>query len=287
MAADYDRSFTDTLLGGLMRRAVWRRMDAAFRPGDRVLELNCGTGADAVYLGRRGVRVLATDVSPAMVEVARAKVERAGLSGVVEVERLAIEELSAQAGDQETRRRAGKEHAADRPASLSPGLLVSDLPAHPLASSGPFDGALSNFGGLNCVDDLAPVAAGLAARLRPGASALVCLMGPLVPWEWGWFLRRGSPRKALRRLRRGGTPWRGMTIRYPSIGAARRAFAPHFRLTRAGGVGALLPPSYAEDWAARHPRLVERLAAWERRLEALPPLPWLADHYLLELERKA
>src|SRR5687768_4202797 len=74
MAADYDRSFSDSLIGTLMRRAVWRRLDAYFCPGDRVLELNCGTGEDAIYLGRRGVRVLATDIAPAMLDVARGKV---------------------------------------------------------------------------------------------------------------------------------------------------------------------------------------------------------------------
>ena len=62
---------------------------------------------------------------------------------------------------------------------------------------GPFDGALSNFGGLNCVDDLG------VRRLRPGLGgaargvALLCVMGPVVPWEWGWFLlpRAGRARR--------------------------------------------------------------------------------------------
>ncbi len=151
--------------------------------------------------------------------------------------------------------------------------------------STPFDGALSNFGGLNCVADLPGVAAGLAGCLRPGAMALLCVMGPLVPWEWAWYLRRGQPAKAFRRLRRGGVAWRGLTIRYPSIGALRRAFAPWFRMRRVSAVGALLPPSYVEEWAAQRPRLLDRLGRWERRAETWPPLPWLADHYLLELER--
>lgn len=250
MAADYDQAFTDTLIGARMRQAVWRRLDAAFCPGAHVLELNCGTGEDAVYLARRGVHVLATDISSAMLAAARAKVERAGLHELVQVEQLDITRLA--------------EHAAG--------------PRH-------FDGALSNFGGLNCVADLAAAARGLAAHLRPGAPALLCVMGPLVPWEWAWYLWRGQPRKAFRRLRPGGTPWRGLSIHYPTVGALRRAFAPAFRLRRVSAVGALLPPSYAEGWARRHPRALALLAACERRIEVLPPLPWLADHYLVELER--
>lgn len=250
IAADYDRAFTDSAIGRRQRAAVWRRLDATFAPGDRVLELNCGTGEDAVHLGARGVRVLATDISEPMLAVAHAKVEHAGLTGTVELARVAIERL-------------------------------------PHAAPDGFDGAFSNFGGLNCIDDLPAVARALAAMLRPGAPALLCVMGPLVPWEWGWHLAHGQPRKAVRRLRRGGTAWRGLTIRYPSIGGVRRAFAPHFAQRRVAAIGALVPPSYAEAWAQRHPRLLALLDRWERRLETLPPLPWLADHYLIELERKA
>ena len=50
-------------------------------------------------------------------------------------------------------------------------------------------------------------------------------------------------------------------------------------------VGTLVPPPYAEAWARRHPKLLAWLDRWERRMEAFPGLAWLADHYLLELER--
>ena len=249
LAPEYDVRFTSTPLGVLLRQSVWRRLDARFAPGDRVLELACGTGEDAVHLARRGVRVLATDASPAMVEAARRKAVLTGVEASVEVRPLAIEDLGA--------------------------------------LSGTFDGAFSNFGGLNCVGDLAAVARGLAPRLRPGAPVLLCVMGPLVPWEWLGFLARGRPAQAVRRLRRGGVPWRGTLVRYPSIARLRRAFEPAFRLTRVAAVGALLPPTDLAAWTRRHPRLLSFLARLERRLATMPPLPWLADHYLAELERTA
>jgi hypothetical protein len=107
-------------------------------------------------------------------------------------------------------------------------------------------------------------------------------MGPLVPWEWVWHLALGQPGKAFRRLRPGGARWRGLHVRYPTPGAVARAFAA-CRVVRTSAIGALLPPPFAERWAQRHPRLVAGLGRWERRLEAMPPLPWLADHYLLEM----
>lgn len=243
LAAGYDDGFTRTLLGERLRRAVWRRLDVLFAPGDRILELACGTGEDALHLAGRGVRVLATDVAPEMVRVAKEKL--AGVPGA-EVRHLAVEDLDR----------------LDEP---------------------PFDGVLSDFGGLNCVADLPAAGRALAARLRPGAVAVLCVMGPVVPWEWLWFRGRG---KAFRRLTPGGVEWRGLRVRYPTIRRLRSSFAPAFRMRRVAALGALLPPPYAESWAARHPRLIDRLDRWERRLETLPPLPWLADHYLMELERR-
>lgn len=250
LAADYDRTFTASTIGRRMRAAVWRRLDPAFAPGDRILELNCGTGEDAVHLAQRGVHVTATDVSLEMLSATQSKVDRAGLSGLVEVRRLAIEGLSA----------------------LPPKVH--------------FDGLLSNFGGLNCVSDLPAAARMIGQVLRPGGRALLCMMGPTVPWEWLWYVAHGQPRKALRRFGRRGARWRGLTIQYPSIGAVRRAFAPDFVARRVAAVGALVPPTYAESWAARHPRMLATMDSLERRFERVPPLPWLADHYLIELERR-
>ena len=248
LAADYDSQFTDSPLGVLLRQAVHRRLDARFAPGDRVLEMACGTGEDAVHLGRRGVRVVATDASENMIDRASAKVTAASLDDRIETKWLAIEDLAA--------------------------------------LSGPFDGAFSNFGGLNCVADLAGLGRTLGDLVRPGGAVLLCVMGPFVPWEWAGFLLRAEFGKAFRRLRRGGVEWRGVTVRYPTPAALRRAFAPAFRPLRLSAVGALLPPTEWELWAARHPRMLAALARWERRLETAPPLAWLSDHYLLELERR-
>lgn len=256
MAAGYDAGFSATALGVLLRQAIWRRLDARFGAGDRLLEIGCGTGEDALHLASRGARVLATDASPAMLAIVRRKAARAGLDARVATRRLAIEELGA-----------ARWHEAGE---IGP----------------PFDGAWSSFGALNCVTDLRAAGRALAALLPSGAPLLLCVMGPLVPWEWAFFLRRGELAKAFRRLAPRGARWRGLTVRYPSIRALARAFAPAFRRRRVSAVGALLPPTYAEDWADRHPQLIARLAGWERRLERCWPLPWLADHYLLELERR-
>jgi SAM-dependent methyltransferase len=246
-AEAYDAKFTRTRIGTAMRAVVWTRCAARFRPGFRILEMNCGTGEDARWLAARGMDVLATDVSPGMIEVSRRKLADSTENRAVQFQTLAWEQLEA-------------------------------------LDAAPFDGMLSNFGGLNCVADLSGAAGSLARKLKPGAIAILCIMGPRVPWEWLWFLARGRPDSAFRRMRR-NRRWSGIAIHYPSITDTVRAFAPNFRLLRAGAIGALLPPPYTESALGRYPRLLATLERLERRWEVHWPLPQLADHYLLELER--
>ncbi|HBY98317.1 MAG TPA: class I SAM-dependent methyltransferase, partial [Chloroflexi bacterium] len=124
-AASYDAAFTDTHLGRLLREAVWARLAQQFQPGMHILELNCGTGEDAIWLARRGLRVTATDNSPGMLAVARGKAGRAGVDDRIEFRRLDLGEIGEWRFEVEGERRERE----DGPAG--------------------FDGVLSNFGGLN------------------------------------------------------------------------------------------------------------------------------------------
>jgi SAM-dependent methyltransferase len=253
VAPDYDREFTYTALGRALRGRVWRRLEARFAPGGRVLELNCGTGEDAAWLAERGLSVVATDQSEAMLAVARRKT--AGLP--VELAQL---DLSAP--------------------SLEPYAL----------SLAPFSGAFSNFGGLNCVADLRPLAQSLAAWLRPGAPLVLVVMGPFCLWETGWHALRGHWRAAARRWRSGGQARiGGQTVRvfYPAPGQLARIFAPEFRAVRLSGLGVALPPSLMAAAMERHEWLFATLGALEDAVSGLWPFPHLADHYILELERRA
>src|SRR5512134_583429 len=60
MAAAYGASCTTTAYGTCLRAFVWERLDGVFGGAERVLEIGCGTGEDAVHLANRGVHVLAT-----------------------------------------------------------------------------------------------------------------------------------------------------------------------------------------------------------------------------------
>ena len=168
MAQEYDAAFTATRLGRVLREMVWERYESRFAGRERLLEIGCGTGEDAVHLARRGHQVFATDASEEMVRVARYKAEHAGVAHRIQFLCAPMESL-------------GHELAGMR-----------------------FDGVYSNFGALNCAAYLQTLSAELARHLAPGAPLVFVVMGRHVLWEWAWFLARGEARKAFRRLSRGG-----------------------------------------------------------------------------------
>jgi ubiquinone/menaquinone biosynthesis C-methylase UbiE len=251
-AAAYDSVFTRTTIGRWLRARVWARLKPNFQPGMRVLELNCGTGEDALWLAQRGVHMLATDASEPMLAVARAKAQTTPFAARIAWQALDLAQL---------------------PAEFEDG----------------FDGALSNFGGLNCLADRRGVAEFLARVVRPGGRVALVVMGPWCPWEVAWYaahLRFGT---AARRWRRGGVDAEvhGARVRvwYPTPGRLRREFAPWFRAAGLYGIGALLPPPYLGGLVERYPGLFARLGSAERRVAGAWPFNVLNDHYLLELER--
>src|SRR5271163_3481157 len=73
VAASYDDRFGEWRSVSAQRRAVRRALQQTSPAGARVLELGGGTGEDAAWLAKQGFQLLLTDVSPAMVEVARSK----------------------------------------------------------------------------------------------------------------------------------------------------------------------------------------------------------------------
>jgi SAM-dependent methyltransferase len=233
------------------------RLAALFPPGSRLLEIGCGSGEMAIRLALAGREVIATDISPAMIEAAQS----------------AADSQRAPGADRVTWRVA---------------------PAGQLARvvTGPLDGAYSNFGPLNCEPELETLSATLAGLLPPGAAVLCSVMGRWCAWELALGFARFRPREATRRLGRGwrtarmsaaaGEPASEIAVRYYSPREFARRFEPHFRLEACLGYPVVIPPPYT---AARWPNAARRLASIERRVRGWPGFRSLGDHFLVVLRR--
>jgi len=257
LAASYDEVFTRTEVGRLQREKVWKYLDNNFdfNKPINVLELNCGTGEDAIRFAQRGCKVMATDISQNMVDITREKVEKAGLSGQVECQVLDIKRITSEDLDHE------------------------------------YDLVFSNFGGLNCVSirRIRKLQTALWEGLRSKGRLVAVAMPTFCAFESLYFLSKLNPKKAFRRTKRSSN-WvngSGETIRihYHSPGRFIDQFGKRFRAKALIPVGFWLPPSYLDPFFRKHPKWLEQLDNQEQRTEH-SLLAGLSDHYLVDLELK-
>jgi SAM-dependent methyltransferase len=252
LAEDYDELFTKSLIGRAQRNAVWNVMVKTFRSGDHVLELNCGTGEDAFFLARNGVSVVACDASERMIQIARQRLCTESLDIPVHFEQLPTEQIQE------------------------------------LQSTTAFDGAFSNFSGLNCVADLRQTAEKLADLIPAGAPLLICLSTRFCISEMIWFLLHGQLRKAFRRCS-GQTTAKinefTVAVHYPTVSQLQDFFFPTFVMRTCTGIGIAVPPSYVEPWIRKYPKLLNLLCTVDKIISTCPGIRVLGDHMLLCFER--
>ena len=252
IARSYDDTFTFSPVGRAQRNVVWQKAMRTFKHGSHILELNCGTGEDAFFLTANGMRVTACDASQAMIAQAKSRLQRT--EPTPDVQFLVLP----------------SEHIGNLPDDLN------------------FDGAFSNFSGLNCTRDLSTVMSPLIQRLRPGAPLLLCLSARYCLWEIFHHLLHGRVRKAFRRC--GGVTEAkvdglSFPVYYPTVSQLRRVFGPALRIVSITGVGITVPPSYLNDWITRYPQLLALLTRIDETIQQWPLLRVLGDHMLLHIEQ--
>jgi len=256
-ASSYDDVEGRNEISERVRRISLAAAIAAFRPDDRILELGCGTGRDAVFLARHGISVVATDVSPAMVAITRARAERVGV------------------GDRVSARVSSAAEAA--------------------RDGGAYDGAYSNGAVLNLEPDLAGVGRGLASSLRPGAKAVLTAANRISLFELLVYPAVGRPRKAFRKLgqnvpipvsREGAGKRYVVPTRFLSPREFLSALGPEFDVESWRGLQVLTPPWNLVDKARLFRLAVTPLEVLEDHFGQMRGFRSLGSIFLMTLRRR-
>jgi ubiquinone/menaquinone biosynthesis C-methylase UbiE len=233
-----------------MRKQVYAHIKKILTAPGKILELNAGTGIDAVYLANQGHSVYATDLSDGMIERIRNKISMHNLG-----ERLRYQQVSY-----------------DRLEEVN--------------ESG-FDFVFSNFGGLNCIQDLGIVTKQLPRLLKPGSYVTFVVMPPVCIWELAGVLK-GNFKQAFRRLHKNGvvSHLEGEYFKtyYHSLKTIRKAFGPSFEFIVSEGLGAVLPPPYRFNYAIRHSKVYSRLKSIDGFVRRYFPFNRCADHIIVTFQ---
>lgn len=232
-----------------MRQKFYAHIQSVMPPGGQLLEINAGTGQDAVELAGRGYHIHATDFAPGMLAEIEEKVTRLRLTNQITVQTCSFTELERVTG-------------------------------------GPYDGLYSNSGGLNCIADLSIVARSLPALLRPGARVTWVIMPKICPWELAVIPK--DRRVGTRRLHRNGVLAHVegvyfMTY-YFSAKQVERSFGPRFRRIRLEGLSTFTPTADNKTFAVNHPQLYRALVRMDDSLSRHAPFNGWGDFFILTME---
>jgi len=252
-AKSYDQTFTNSNIGKAQRQQVYKYLNKLIDRSNslRVLELNCGTGEDAKYISQYGHKVIATDISNEMIQIAKAK----------------NNELSTSFYQQDITKITSKTFDEK------------------------FDLIFSNFGGFNCLSKTELTAfLDLAPQLLSTKGKLVLVVMPKhTIWETIYFSLKGQTKKAKRRTSETFVlaNVEGIDVKTWYFNPSEIAKnALHFDLINTRPIGLWVPPSYLEHSVLGKKSILNIL----KKLDLVFSWSFLskyADHYYIELEKKS
>lgn len=250
----FDHLYSNDTIIQYKRARVRDHVAAFLPPNASILELNAGTGEDAIYFASQGHRVHATDISKSMQEQLVNKAVK---------------------------------HAAGHLISHE---LCSYTELENLQQPGPYDLVFSNFAGLNCTGRLEKVLDSLYHLLKPGGHATLVILPKFCLWEL-LLAFKGKFRTAFRRFtgRRGTRAHiEGEYFRcwYYNPSFVRRHLKESFEVAKLEGLCTIVPPSYIEGFAEKHPRWYAWLVRMENKWKSTWPWKVIGDYYIITLRKK-
>ncbi len=258
IAPAYDELFTNTAIGKMQRNIICKYLDESLSTNQQlnILELNCGTGEDAVYFAKKGFSVVATDVSDEMLKITEDKINNFSLSNYITINKIDL----------------------TNPSDFNFGQK--------------FDLVFSNFGGLNCVDkkSLNNLRTVISKLLNEKGRIIFVIMPKFSLWESFYFLMKIKIDKVFRRAStkplnvnlNGGN----VQTFYYSPKEIANIFSNKFKVMNIKPVGFFIPPSFLNNFFLKKKKTLRMLDTFEKPVSKISFLAKFSDHFLIDMELK-
>jgi len=253
IAPAFDRTDKSNPILLWMRGIVHKIYLQNIRQGESVLELNCGTGIDAIFLAEHGINVYATDISDEMIRLLKEKASQEIQDGIIVAKVCSFSEVGE------------------------------------IEKTG-FDAAVSNFGGLNCINDFSQLSNDLYNKLKPGGKFIAVVMNKLCPWEILYFILKFDLKKAFRRLKKEGIDGAvdDQTVKtfYFFPKEFGKQFSDHFRIEKIYTHALYTPPPYLLGIYNRIKPIVKVWMKIDELVKGIYPFNRVGDHFIIIMSRK-
>jgi len=251
-SADYDAHENHNIILKWMRGIVQSVYLKYLKDGDDVLELNSGTGIDAVFLAQHGINVYATDISDEMICIINGKVKANGLEGKISAETVSFSQISE-------------------------------------VKSNNFKAVLSNFGGLNCINDYSKLNTDISKKLDSGGYFIAVVMNKFCPWEILFYSLKLDFKNAFRRFKRSGIDAiiDGGKVRtyYYSPYEFGRFFKENFRTEKIYTLGYFTPPPYLDGVYNKLKPVSSLLMKLDNVFKGVPFFNYFGDHFIIIMKK--
>lgn len=254
-SATFDKIYSDNVIIQYKRIRVRDHVEQYIKPQSHILELNTGTGEDAIYFAKQGHTVHATDISEGMQKILSQKIIRGKLESKITSELCSFTQLKN------------------------------------LKKRGPFDLIFSNFAGLNCTNQLDTVLKSFSSLLTPGGLVVLVILPKFCLWET-LLLLKGKFKTAFRRFfsekgRKAHIEGEYFRCWYYDPAFVKKHLKTGFEVLKVEGLCTLVPPSYIENFAERYPKIFDFLKNREDKWKAKWPWRSIGDYYIISLRKNS
>lgn len=253
-AKHFDSLYSGNTIIQYKREGVRSHLKKLIRSSDSILELNSGTGEDAIWLAQQKCEVHATDISTGMLEIIHQKIRNEALDNLISYECCSFTQL-------------------DR-----------------LQNKGPYNMIFSNFAGLNCTGDLNKVLTSFSSLLKPNGIVTLVLLPKFCLWEF-LLIFKGKFKTATRRFfnkkgRRAKIEGHHFKCWYYNPSYIIKHLKNDFDLLSVEGLCTFVPPSYIENFAEKYPRAYQYLKTKEEKKRKSWPWKNIGDYFIISMTRK-
>ena len=253
-SAIFDEIYSSNVIIQYKRQRVRDHLEYFLQSNSKILELNAGTGEDAVWFGQHGHTVHATDISK-------------GMQGKL-IEKIRQNKLEKQVTNE----------------------LCSFTELQDLKNKGPYDMIFSNFAGLNCTGELDKVLHSFSPLLKPNGIVTLVILPKFCLWESLLFLK-GDFKTAFRRFFsskgvKAHIEGEYFTCWYYNPSYVIKNMVEKYEVLSIEGLCTLVPPSYLENFPTKKPSLFNWLKEKENKWKRKWPWKSIGDYYIISLRKK-
>ncbi len=249
-AKNYDETFSHTEIGKLQRNLVYHHLEKLLsNKQQNILEINCGTGEDAIWLAQKNHSIIATDISNEMIAVAKTKSN---------IENIVFKVLDINKLNKETE---------------NFDIIFSNF------------GGLNCLTSLELIQFFKSSSTILSKK----GKLILVIMPKNTLWEKIYFILKGKFKTSFRRTKKvaiANVDNASIPTYYYNPKDIVNLTNVNFDCLDVKPIGFFIPPSYLEPFFKNKKRLLQFLNTLETKIKNWSFLSKYADHYLIVLQKK-